>query len=148
MKDSWCRYYLDIARVVAKKSKDPSTQVGCVLVSVHNQILATGYNGLPRQVKDDPYRYENRDTKLLMTVHAEANAVAAAARAGTPLYAHTAVVTFPPCPQCAALLIQSGISRLVCPHIDKENRWHAQQELAASMLMEARVRLHYYDNTL
>lgn len=140
MKAAWQDYYMDLAEVVASKSKDPATKVGCVVVGVHNNILATGYNGFARGVDDSEERYLNREIKLAMVVHAEANAVAAAARVGANLYASTAFITKPPCSQCAALLIQAGVYRIVCPPSDPESRWHKNNELAIGMFKEARLR--------
>lgn len=145
MKASWVDYFMGLAKVVAGKSKDPVTQVGCVLVDMHQNSRATGYNGLARKVQDLPERYSDRDLKLLMLVHAEANAVAAAARAGVALYGATALVTKPPCCQCAALFIQAGICRVICPPIDQESRWYKQQVLAVGMLQEAGVKVEVYD---
>jgi len=138
MKTSWQDYFMDLAEVVAFKSKDPSTKVGCVLVGLHNNILSTGYNGFARGVDDSEARYLNRDLKLSMIVHAEANAVAAAARVGANLYASTAVITKPPCPQCAALLIQAGVCRIVCPENDPESCWFHSNKLALDMFRESR----------
>jgi dCMP deaminase len=143
MKQTWRDYFMTLATQVAKKSKDPSTQVGCVLVGPHENVLATGFNGLARKVQDLPERYADRELKLTMIVHAEANAVAAAARAGVNVYACTAVVTMPPCCQCAALLIQAGVFRVICPELNQESRWYHQNRLAVEMLTEAGVRVEF-----
>jgi dCMP deaminase len=141
MKQSWIEYFLTIAQVVASKSKDPTTQVGCVLIGHSNDIRSTGYNGFPRMVSDDPALYRDREAKLLRVVHAEANAVAAAARNGVSLYGTTAIVTKPCCAQCAALLIQAGVVEVVQPPPDPESKWFEQQTVAVLMLKEARVRV-------
>jgi dCMP deaminase len=145
MKQSWRDYYMELAATVARKSKDPSTQVGCVLVGVHNTVLSTGYNGLARKVQDLPERYTDRELKLKMIVHAEANAIAAAASTGVGLYACTAFITFPPCPQCAALLIQAGVYRIVCPPLDLDSRWYPLNQLALEMCREAGVKMEVAD---
>lgn len=82
------------------------------MVGPGREIRATGYNGLPRGVNDDPRRME-RPAKYLWTVHAEANAVAHAARTGASLLGCTAYVTHEPCAQCAALLINAGVAEIV-----------------------------------
>ena len=51
MKLQWQEYFMGIAQVVAGKSKDPSTKVGCVFVGHHQNILATGYNGLRARLR-------------------------------------------------------------------------------------------------
>lgn len=110
---SWDQYFMSFARLTASKSKDPTTQVGCILVDLDRNVIASGFNGLPRGVTDEPARME-RPVKYLWTTHAEANAVAAAARRGAAVRAATAYVTHRPCAQCAALLVQAGVSRIVC----------------------------------
>ena len=94
----------------------------------------TGYNGFPRGVTDLPERLADRPTKLLLSVHAEANAVATAARSGVPLAGCTAYITHPPCAACAASLIQSGIRRVVFQGQLRAD-W-ADSEAAGRLLMD------------
>ena len=109
---SWDEYFIRMAELVASRSKDPSTKVGCVVVSYDNTVLSTGYNGLPRGVLDLPERME-RPVKYLWTAHAEENAVAQAARNGISLNGATAYVTHSTCCRCARALIQAGILHIV-----------------------------------
>lgn len=104
----WVDRFLGVAHEVASWSKDPSTKVGCVAVSSHGVIVATGYNGIARGVRDLPQRME-RPAKYLWTVHAEAAAVANAARSGAQLSGATIFVTHAPCASCARLLLNAGI---------------------------------------
>lgn len=104
----WPSYFHGIARAVSLKSKDPSTRVGCVIVGPAREIRSTGWNGLPRGVIDLPERME-RPAKYDWTIHAEANAIANAARAGIALNGCTVYVTHMPCRHCAGLLVQAGI---------------------------------------
>jgi dCMP deaminase len=99
--------------------------------------LSGGYNGFPRGVADND-RLLNRDTKLKIIVHAEANAVAAAGRNGHSLKGAVAYITSNPCAQCAALLIQAGIVRVVYIKVDRP-RWVDENKLALEILKEARV---------
>jgi dCMP deaminase len=108
----WTDHFLELAGLVASRSKDPSTKVGCVVVGPDKEIRATGYNGLPRGVQDLPARME-RPAKYLWTSHAEENAVAHAALAGTSLKGCTAYVTHHPCSRCARSLIQAGVRRVI-----------------------------------
>ena len=103
---------MDMAMQVATRSKDPNTQVGCVIVSNDKVVVATGYNGLPRGVSDTPERME-RPAKYLWTSHAEENAVAQAARVGAKLAGSIAYVTHMPCARCARTLIQAGIGAVI-----------------------------------
>lgn len=103
-----------MAQLVATWSKDPSTQVGAVIVDTHNRIISTGFNGFPRGVKDEVVE---RDVKLLRTIHAEDNAIlfAKCDVSGMTIY-----VTHPPCARCAAKIIQAGITRVVYPSVRYE----------------------------
>jgi len=112
MRRSWDEHFMDMAILVAQRSKDPSTKVGCVVVSEDKIVVATGYNGLPRGVQDRSERME-RPAKYLWTSHAEENAVAQSARVGAKLKGGTAFVTHHPCSRCARSLIQAGITRVV-----------------------------------
>jgi dCMP deaminase len=113
MKHSWQKYFLEMAEQVATRSKDPSTKVGCVISTEDKVVVATGYNGIPRDVLDKPERME-RPAKYLWTSHAEENAVAMAARVGSRLRGGHAFVTHMPCCRCARMLIQAGISTMYC----------------------------------
>lgn len=109
---NWTDYFMGFARHAASKSKDPSTQVGAVVIGPDGEIRATGYNGLPRGVADLPERME-RPAKYLWTSHAEENLVAHAARIGVSLKGCTVYVTHFPCSRCARSLIQAGVTGVV-----------------------------------
>jgi len=68
--EKWDRRFLEMAGLVASWSKDPSTQVGAVIVRPNKTIVSVGYNGFPRAVRDDQSLYQDRPTKLMRTVHA------------------------------------------------------------------------------
>ena len=68
---SWDEYFMTVAYLISMKSKDPSTKVGAVIVGRDNEIVSTGYNGLPRNVDDKLDRYINKDYKYLSSNHAE-----------------------------------------------------------------------------
>lgn len=102
---------MDAALLVESWSKHPTTKVGCIIVDDDHNQLSGGYNGLPRVIDDSIIL--DQDRVFSITVHAEANAVAAGARNGHRLKGGTMYVTKPVCCQCAALLIQAGIKRVV-----------------------------------
>jgi len=108
VRKSWNSYLMEMAWQVATRSKDPNTQVGCVVVTDDKIVAATGYNGIPRGVEDKDERLQ-RPAKYLWAAHAEENAVAQAARVGNKLKGGTAYVTHEPCARCARTLIQAGI---------------------------------------
>lgn len=107
--DKWDLRFIGIAREVAGWSSDPKRKVGAVIVK-DRHVLSTGYNGLPSGYPD-VYDKLSAEQKNLITVHAEANAVANAPcdLKGATIY----VAGLHPCAQCAALIVQAGISRVV-----------------------------------
>ena len=111
---SWDEYFMGVAMLSAKRSKDPSTQVGCCIVSADKKIIGIGYNGFPKNISDDdlPWGREGNfeDTKYPYVVHAEANAILNSTKA---LEGSTAYVTLFPCNECAKLIVQSGIKEVL-----------------------------------
>lgn len=129
-----------IAKEIAAFSKDPSTKVGAVILDEHNNILATGWNGFPRGVADTEERLNCRETKYPLIVHAEANAIAASARTGRRLEGATLVVSsLYPCADCAGLIAQSGITRVIAPRIRNDSRWAGSNSYAQVIFDEAGV---------
>ncbi len=125
----WDARFITLAGLVASWSKDPSTQVGAVIVDRDKRIVSTGFNGFPRGVVDD---LVDREVKLLRTIHAEENALLFARRDVTGM---TVYVTRPPCARCAAKLVQSGIARVVytLPPVDFVERWAIEMREAQAM---------------
>lgn len=148
MRTSWDQYFLDIAALVATRSKDPSTQVGAVIVR-NRTILSTGYNGFPRGVDDSPERLSDRATKLELVVHGELNAVLQAAQNGIALRSSTVYVVArdavtgaiwggPPCIRCTVECIQAGIIEYVSyPIRTAPERWQASCHKAGELIHEA-----------
>lgn len=140
METKWIARFGSIAKEVASWSKDPSSQVGAVIVRPDRTICSVGFNGFPRKVKDDSAAIANRDTKLLRTIHAELNAILSAKE---PLDGYSLFVwPFQPCSQCAAAIIQSGIKEVYFPlndHLSYE-RWADSFKAALQMFDEADVR--------
>jgi dCMP deaminase len=111
--DNWDEYFLNIAKAVSIKSKDPKCPVGAVIVSEDNIILSTGFNGLPRGVHDDEQTLLDAAEKLRVICHAEDNAIMNAARVGgRPLQGTAIYVTKFPCLACCNAIIQAGIKRI------------------------------------
>ena len=140
----WDKRFLGLAEHVSQWSKDPSTKVGCCIADTKNRIVSVGYNGFPIGVADNEAYLNDRDKKLQRTIHAEPNAILFAQR---DLTDHTLYVyPFPPCVNCAALIIQSGIVRVVSPEASPElrERWHESMLAAEEMFKEAGVELSIY----
>ena len=119
----WDQYFMDIAQVVANKSKDPSTKTGAVIVRPDKTIASTGFNGFPRNMLDLPELYNNRLHKYNRIIHCEMNAVLTAHEpvSGYTLYTWP----FASCSRCAVHMIQAGIQRFVFPPIPEhlKERW-------------------------
>ena len=110
---TWDEYYLSICEVVSRRSKDPNTQIGCVIAGPAREIRSTGYNSFPRGIRDDiPERFV-RPAKYLWIEHAERNAICNAARCGTALEGCTLYVEIMPCMDCARAIVQAGIREVV-----------------------------------
>ncbi len=139
----WDNYFLSMAYFVAKKSKDPSTKCGSVIVGVDNEILTTGYNGLPRGIQDGLPERDERPVKYVWYEHAERNAIYNAARIGAALKNSTAYITGCPCSDCARALIQSGVARCVWDQDNafvtdpvKQARWEESMGYTVQMFEE------------
>ena len=109
----WDQYYLNICKAVACRSKDPNTQLGCVIIGPNHEIRSTGYNSFPRGIRDDVPERLARPAKYLWIEHAERNAICNAARAGTATEACTIFVEIMPCMDCARAIVQAGITEVV-----------------------------------
>ena len=138
MSEKWDRRFLALSSHIAAWSKDPSTQVGCVVVGIDREIRSTGFNGLPRGIEDTHERLHDRELKYPLICHAEENAIMHAARVGLSLRGCTAYVTWPPCTRCARSLVQAGVSEVVFPDkLEIPERWRADFEMSLDMLREA-----------
>jgi dCMP deaminase len=134
--------FAGVARAVAELSKDPSTKVGAVILDDERRIRAVGFNGFPRGVSDD-VRLNDRDQKLPLMVHAEANAIANAAAVGTPLKGCSMVTTKYPCHECAKLIISAGIKLVVTPVYG--GKWSDSSAIAESLFREAGITVFNYE---
>ena len=144
----WHKRYLDLAKEVSKWSKDPSRKIGAVAVGSKGQILSQGYNGFPRGIKDLNSRYENREQKYQLVVHAEMNVIYNATFSGVSLDGATLYVYgLPVCSECAKGIIQVGIKSV---HIfidqDVNIKWMESWNHTREMFSEAGVEFKVYFN--
>ena len=135
---SWDEYFMGVADLSGRRSKDPNTQVGACIVSQDNKIMSMGYNGFPKGCSDDPY-----STKYLYVTHSELNAILnyrGGSLEGSKIY-----VTLFPCNECAKAIIQAGIKTIIY----KEDKYPESPSVRASkrMLNAAGVRYYQYDQT-
>lgn len=110
---SWNQYFMGVALLSAKRSKDPSTQVGACIVNDEKRIISMGYNGFPNGCDDDLIPWDRlggfKETKYAYVVHAELNAIL---NAKAPLKNCNIYVALFPCNECAKAIIQSGIKEI------------------------------------
>lgn len=135
--------FMEMAKLVAKRSKDPNTQVGCVIVSKDDRILSLGYNGMPNGCSDDEFPWvrevdnisdpdeEMLNTKYLYVVHSELNAILNFKGSRTLLEGSTLYVTLFPCNECCKAIIQSGIKKVIYG----ENKYKDTPSVKASLRM-------------
>lgn len=103
---------LEICELIASRSTCRRMQVGCV-ITFHRRIVSTGYNGTITPGKDCFDYGCDLTTKCIHAAHAEANAIAAAARAGIKLEGCSLYCTYSPCYECAKLIYQAGIIEVI-----------------------------------
>ncbi|MDA3931264.1 MAG: dCMP deaminase family protein [Tenericutes bacterium] len=110
----WDEYFMGVADLSSKRSKDNVSQVGACIVNQRNHIVGIGYNGFPIGCSDDELPWEREgeflDTKYAYVVHAEANAIL---NSNKDLLNSRIYVTLFPCNECAKLIIQSGIKEVI-----------------------------------
>ncbi len=112
---SWDEYFMGVALLSAKRSKDPSTQVGACIVNKKNKIVGAGYNGLPIGCDDNEFHWgktgESLNTKYPYVCHAELNAILN--NIGMDLQGCKIYTALFPCNECTKAIIQSGITEVV-----------------------------------
>ena len=113
---SWDEYFMGVALLSAKRSKDPSTQVGACIVNDDNRIVSVGYNGFPRGCSDEIFPWDKiaenpNDTKYPFVCHAELNAILNSN--GIGIKGSRIYVALFPCNECAKSIIQAGIKEVI-----------------------------------
>jgi dCMP deaminase len=141
MDSKWHQRYMDLAKMIASWSKDPSTSVGAVAISDDNRILSTGYNGFPKGIADTEERLNDRETKYELTIHAELNVILTAAAHGVSLTGSSLFVHgLPVCSSCAKHIIQSGIKKVYINQDSVYNeRWYNSWLKTEKLLAEASI---------
>lgn len=139
---SWDEYFLDIARLVARRSTCLRRKVGVVLVR-DKRMLATGYNGAPSSIvhcdrtgclREKLGIPSGERHELCRGLHAEQNAFLQAALYGTSLKGAVLYTTTQPCIICAKMVINAGIKEVITsgPYPDK---------MARDFLRQAKVKV-------
>ena len=146
---SWDDYFMSVALLTAARSKDPSTQVGACIVDGDRRIVGLGYNGMPRGLSDDDMPWAKHNLKPVYNkykyvTHAEVNAILNSY--GSRVSGGTLYVGLFPCENCAKMIIQSGIKKVVYLN----DVYHDTDGCCASraMLRCAKVVLQKYSPTM
>ena len=132
---SWDEYFMSIAKLSALRSKDPNTQVGACIVSDDNRILSIGYNGAPNGYEDKFFPWDREgnplDTKYLYVCHAEMNAILNFRGSKKDLEGAKIYVDLFPCNECAKMIIQSGIKKVIylCDKYKDQDNFIASKRL-------------------
>lgn len=142
---SWDEYFVGLLKVTEMRSKDPDTQVASLLVDEKNRIISTGYNGFPQGCSDDVFPWERSDnfmeSKYTFVVHAEQNCIVSSPYAD--LSNCKMYVSLCPCPDCAKLIIQSGIKEII--YLNKPDNLAYRYDATDKMFTHTGVRAYQYN---
>ena len=149
IRPSWDEYFMEVANAISKRATCDRGRSGCVIAK-DRQILVTGYVGSPKglphcdevghQMKKMLHEDGSVTQHCVRTVHAEQNAICQAARRGISIDGATLYCRMTPCRTCAMLIINCGITRVVC-----EKKYHAGEE-SEQMFADVGISLEYVDD--
>ena len=140
LSNDWDTRFLDLAEHISEWSKDPSKKIGAVAVGAQRQILAQGYNGFPRGIDDTTDRYDNREEKYKLVVHAEMNVIYNASYNGVSLNGSTLYVHgLPVCSDCAKGIIQVGVKNVIMRKAKAPDVWLESWKTTETMFKESGV---------
>ncbi len=131
----WDVVFMKMAEAIAERSKDPSTQVGSVIVSPDRRRVAVGYNGMIAGIQETDEMWQ-RPQKYSRVLHAEINSIL---NARCDLTGWTMYVTIPPCSDCAKYVAQAGVKKIVFkrePRPDSQLNYQLARELFESAGVE------------
>lgn len=141
--------FMPQVKAIAEMSKYAGTRVGALVLGEDMEPLSSGWNGAARGCRaDEDHRTDEREERLMWAVHAEANAIANAARVGARLKGGSMVVTHTPCMGCAKLIVQAGIKRVICPAPDADfaEKWAEDFKRTRALFTECGVDLIEFDS--
>lgn len=151
VRPTWDNYFMEISRAVAKRATCDRGKSGCV-VAKNKQILVTGYVGSPKglphcdeighQMKTLTHEDGSQSKHCVRTTHAEQNAICQAAKLGIPIEGSTLYCKFTPCSTCAKMIINAGITRIVC-----EKKYHAGAE-SEDLFKTAGILIEFFDEEI
>jgi dCMP deaminase len=143
---SWDEYFMEVCEAISKRATCERGRSGCVIAK-NKQLLVTGYVGAPaglphcddvgHQYKKMLHENGKETTHCVRTVHAEQNAICQAAKRGISIDGATLYCRMTPCRTCTMLIINCGITRVVC-----QRRYHDSEDSEA-MLKIAGIPIEY-----
>lgn len=136
----WGDFWITMAYFVSRRSLDPSTKHGCVVVKDDNTILSIGYNSPPRGCNDAEMP-KTRPDKYLVMAHAEENAIVSAARNGICLKDSRFYVTGHPCASCLRQIINVGAKTIVYGNVSTHFISENDKKIMQKMLANQRLNL-------
>ena len=137
---SWDETFMNIAHVIAKRSPDPSYQVGAVIVTPANTVAGVGYNGAPRGIEPETVPWHSED-KHFYVCHAEANAILNATQDLTDCRIYTVLF---PCFECMKMIIQKGIIEVIYADDSKLQKSNKKFVWSAKLAQAAGIKLRQY----
>ena len=141
MFDKWDIRFINLAKEISSWSKDPSRQIGAVIVNQNKHVVGMGYNGFPSGIADKEKRLKNKELKRAISLHAEESAIlnAKCDLDNCKIY----VYGLPCCSHCASMIIQSGIKEVYYQLSEKgeSEHWKQNTDLAKSLFKEAKVKV-------
>lgn len=142
---SWNDYFMSMAILTSKRSKDPITQVGACIVNEDNIIVGLGYNGFPNGCSDDIFPWKKDDVNLinskhLYVCHAETNAILN--KSSFNLKNCTMYVSLFPCNECAKIIIQSKIKKIF--YLSDKNEYKPQTKASKRMFDAVGIKYEQY----
>ena len=148
---SWDEFFMGVAKLAARRSKDPNTQVGACIVSKNNRILSVGYNGTPNGYDDHYFPWDREgdalETKYLYVVHAERNAILNYRGSNKDLEGAKIYVDLFPCNECAKIIIQSGIKEVIYAKAYDYDHHSDEMEASIRMFKVCGVKIRFLDSS-
>lgn len=141
----WDEYFMQMVSITLKRSTCLRRQAGAVLVK-QNRVISTGYNGVPRGLehcevvgclRNKLKIPSGQRQEICRAAHAEENTIVQCALHGVSTKGATLYTTFTPCTQCAKMIINAGIKRVVCAS-------NYPDELGTQLLKESDIQLDIF----
>lgn len=148
---NWDEYFMNLAYLVAMKSKDESTHIGAVVVGPDNEVRSLGYNSFPRGINDDVIERQERPEKYYWFEHAERNSIYNATLLGTSLKGCRMYTNGIPCMDCARAIVQAGIKEVIVDEYWDDNNydiWIENANRTKVLFNESGVKIRFWKGDL